>query len=82
MTIATARKMTLEEFLTYDDGTEAYYELVDGELVRIGAESTINTRIAVFLILAFARLGMSGDRIGIKQMIAVPRLEASLFEAG
>jgi len=50
MMIATARKMTLEEFLTYDDGTEAYYELVDGELVKMGAECTIGTRIPVFLI--------------------------------
>ena len=73
MTIATARKMALEEFLAYDDGTEFYYELVDGELVRMGAECTINTRIAVFLLLAFARLGISPDRLGIKQMIAVPR---------
>ncbi len=73
MTIATARKMTLDEFLTYDDGTEVYYELVDGELVRMGAESTINTRIPVFLIKCFILLGIEIDRIGIKQKIAVPR---------
>ena len=48
MMIATARKMTLEEFLNYDDGTETYYELVDGELVKMGAECTISTRIPVF----------------------------------
>ena len=48
MMIATARKMTLEEFLTYDDGTETHYELVDGELVKMGAECTIGTRIPVF----------------------------------
>lgn len=77
MTIATARKMTLDEFLTYDDGTEAYYELVDGELVKMGAESTINTRIPIFLIKCFILLGIEIDRIGIKQMIAVPRGSAT-----
>ncbi len=80
MTIATARKMSLEEFLTYDDGTEAYYELVDGELVKMGAECTISTRIAVFLIKCFILLGLDTDRIGIKQKIAVPRGFASARE--
>ena len=77
MMIATARKMTLEEFLTYDDGTETYYELVDGELVKMGAECTISTRIPVFLIKCFILLGIEIDRIGIKQMIAVPRGSAT-----
>ena len=78
MMIATARKMTLEEFLTYDDGTETYYELVDGELVKMGAECTISTRIPVFLIKYFILLGIEIDRIGIKQMIAVPRGSATV----
>jgi Uma2 family endonuclease len=34
MTIATTKKMTLAEYLTYDDGTDTRYELVDGELTR------------------------------------------------
>jgi hypothetical protein len=33
--------MTLQEYLTYDDGTDNRYELVDGVLVEMGAESTI-----------------------------------------
>lgn len=32
MTIAT-QKLTFEEYLAYDDGTDTRYELVDGELV-------------------------------------------------
>jgi Uma2 family endonuclease len=71
MTIATTKPMTLEEYLTYDDGTEKRYELVDGVLVEMGAESTINTQIAVFLITVFVRLGLEDYQIGIKQKIEV-----------
>jgi Uma2 family endonuclease len=35
MTVATDRRMTLKEFLTYDDGTNTRYELVDGILVEM-----------------------------------------------
>jgi Uma2 family endonuclease len=35
MTIATAKLMSLEEYLTYDDGTDARHELVDGVLVEM-----------------------------------------------
>jgi Uma2 family endonuclease len=34
MTIA-AQKLTFEEYLAYDDGTDTRYELVDGELVPL-----------------------------------------------
>jgi len=33
MAISTSR-MTLEEYLSYDDGTDQHYELVAGELVK------------------------------------------------
>jgi Uma2 family endonuclease len=63
--------MTLKEFLTYDDGTDARYELWNGILVEMGAESRINIRIAIFLIQHFALLGIRSDRIGIKEKIEV-----------
>jgi Uma2 family endonuclease len=72
MTIAITKRLTLEEYLTYDDGTDARYELVDGVLVEMGAESTINTRIAMFFIQIFLFMGLDRDLIGIKQTIAVP----------
>ena len=71
MTQATRPRLTLEEFLTYDDGTDTRYELVDGVLVEMGAESTINTLIAGFLFLQFAVMGIPAYRIGFKQWIAV-----------
>ena len=39
MVPATRRRMTLEEYLIYDNGTDARYELVNGELVEIPAFS-------------------------------------------
>jgi Uma2 family endonuclease len=71
MTVATTQRMTLEEYLEYDDGTNTRYELVDGVLVEMGAESTLNTQIAVFLLLFFAQSGIPSYRLGIKQKIAV-----------
>jgi Uma2 family endonuclease len=48
MTIAKSKPMTLEEYLIYDDGTETRYELVDGILVEMGAESYTNVVMGVF----------------------------------
>jgi Uma2 family endonuclease len=76
-TNATARRMTLEEYLTYDDGTDTRYELVDGVLVEMGTESTINTWIAIFLIEIFRGLGVPRTQIGIKQKIEVDSAYAS-----
>ena len=77
MTVATQKRMRLEEYLTYDDGTDTRYELVDGVLVEMGAESTINTLIAGFLFEVFIRLGLPGYRIGFKQKIEVSSTYAS-----
>jgi Uma2 family endonuclease len=70
MTVATSRRMSLEEYLTYDDGTDARYELVDGVLVEMGAESRCNIKIAFFLIEVFLKLVGRG-RLGIKEKIQV-----------
>ena len=45
---ATTQKMTLEEFLDYDDGTDNLYELENGELVWMPSESEINRRSPCF----------------------------------
>lgn len=47
------RPMTLEEYLVYDDGTDASYELVDGILVEMTAEADINIVIESFLFSIF-----------------------------
>jgi Uma2 family endonuclease len=71
MTVATSRRMSLEEYLTYDDGTETRYELVDGVLVAMGAESTINNWIAGFLFGFFIQMGIPAYRLGFKQKVQV-----------
>ncbi len=70
MTVATDRRMTLKEFLTYDDGTDKRYELEDGVLVSMGTESTINVQIAMLLIEIFLQL-VGRKRLGNKIHIEV-----------
>ncbi len=54
MTTTTAtRKLTLEEYLVYDDGTDAKYELIDGELVEMPPESDRNNLISLYLLVEF-----------------------------
>ncbi|WP_103666737.1 Uma2 family endonuclease [Pseudanabaena sp. BC1403] len=58
MTLATAspsKLMTIEEYLSYDDGTDDRYELVNGELVKVPTESPLNCQIAKLLMFEFAK---------------------------
>lgn len=61
--------MTLEEFFNYDDGTDAMYELEDGELILMTAESEINRRIAMFLLAYFFQQGVPAYRLSMKTEI-------------
>jgi Uma2 family endonuclease len=54
MTTTTAtRKLTIEEYLVYDDGTDTKYELIDGELVEMPPESDRNNLISLYLLVEF-----------------------------
>lgn len=48
MTTAT-RKFTFEEYLTYSDGTDTRYELVDGELIPMSLGTGKHGAVAKFL---------------------------------
>lgn len=50
------KKLTLEEYLAYDDGTDTKYELVDGELVEMPPESDKNNLISLYLLVEFLKL--------------------------
>jgi Uma2 family endonuclease len=52
MTVAT-KKLTFEEYLNYDDGTNTRYELVDGELIPMSLGTGKHGAIAKFLERAF-----------------------------
>ena len=60
MTVAV-QKLTFEEYLKYEDGTDTRYELVNGELVPMSLGTGIHALIVDFLIdqlkLAVAELG-------------------------
>ncbi|MBE9078606.1 Uma2 family endonuclease [Romeria aff. gracilis LEGE 07310] len=53
MAIAANQPITLESYLDYDDGTDTRYELMDGILVELGAESEINVLIEGYLFSIF-----------------------------
>jgi len=78
MTQARTR-FTFEEYLAYDDGTDTRYELVNGVLVAMGAESPINLDIVLFLITMFLQV-VPRYRIGIKNLIAVDSLKVTARE--
>lgn len=50
-TTSSNKIMTMEEYLAFDDGTDAHYELVDGELVEMPPESLENCDLARFLLI-------------------------------
>lgn len=71
MTSTTTAPMSLAEYLSHDDGTERRYELIDGVLVEMGAESDINIQIANFLFAYFLGLGVPHYLLSSKTEIVV-----------
>lgn len=80
MTIAIHKPLTLEEYLTYNDGTDTRYELVHGLLVEIPTESPINKTIVMFLVSYFLRLGVSYHRLAVGHQLEVISEKASARE--
>jgi Uma2 family endonuclease len=69
--------MTLEEYLTYDDGTDTRYELVNGELIAMPTESHLNHQIASFLFAYFLQLGIPYYCLSIGAQVAVSGYRAT-----
>lgn len=67
----TSLKMTLEEYLNYDDETSDRYELMNGELVIMPPESELNRRIATFLFAYFLQQGIPSYRLTMKTEVVV-----------
>ncbi|HEY9896739.1 MAG TPA: Uma2 family endonuclease [Candidatus Sericytochromatia bacterium] len=59
---AIGQRLTFEEYLNYDDGTDTQYELVAEELIAMPPESRLNSQISFFLALELAKL-IPSDRI-------------------
>jgi Uma2 family endonuclease len=62
MLITKPRFQTFAEYLQYEDDSEEYYELFNGELVEMPPESGLNFQIANRLFLVFA-LMLGTDRV-------------------
>ena len=52
------RKLTFEEYLSYEDNTDNRYELTDGELIARPPELEPNTAIANYLFLVLVNVGI------------------------
>lgn len=52
---AIGKRLTFEEYLNHDDGTDTRYELVAGALVEMPPESRENSLIALFLLAEFLK---------------------------
>lgn len=50
------RFCSFDDYLAYDDGTENFYELFNGELIQVPPESGYNTSVAFFLSIQLAAL--------------------------
>jgi Uma2 family endonuclease len=74
---APRQRLSFEEYLAYDDGTDTRYEIVDGVLVAMSAEHPLNPRIAVFLMFALARLGVPERNLVIGHQIRVDPIKVS-----
>ena len=74
------QRMTLEEYLNYDDESDNRYELVNGELIVMPSESDLNQRIAMLLLSYFLRYGIPyyclriGLEIAVSGTLATVRL--------
>jgi Uma2 family endonuclease len=53
---AKPRFLSFEDYLAYDDGSEKWYELFNGELIEVPPESGENVQIANRLFLQFSLL--------------------------
>ena len=77
MTIATTDRISLAEYLTYDDGTDTRYELVDGALTSMSLGTGEHGNISEFLNDEFKaeirRLGLDWVAKDMKIGIQSPR---------
>lgn len=77
MTVTTSKPISLEEYLNDYDSTDTRCELVDGVLVKMGAENPLNPEIASFLFSVFLGLGIPYFRIIIGHQIGVSSSQAT-----
>ena len=87
MTVATEvwpptvqRRMTLEEYLDYDHGSDCRYELEDGVVIYMSSEKPLNPCIAMMLVFIFSDLGIARTLLAIGHQIEVRSTYATCRE--
>jgi len=63
MTQAKPRFATFEEYLSYSSELEGRFQLIDGELIELPPESRFNSTIAIYILLALIKAGISIELI-------------------
>jgi len=63
MTQAKPRFATFEEYLSYSSEMEGRFQLINGELIELPPESRFNSTIAVYILLALIKAGISIELI-------------------
>jgi Uma2 family endonuclease len=63
MSSVTKPRMTFEEYLTYDDGTDNRYAWIDGVLTEMPTESELNAWLSLALQLHLINLGLVKPRL-------------------
>ena len=58
MVVSPTKKITFEEYLNYDDGTNNRYELVDGELILMPPASFLHSDIIDFIADCFKAIAI------------------------
>jgi len=66
---ASSVTMTLEQFFAYEDGTDYMYEFEDGALILMTAESEINRRIGMVILVCLLQQGIPAYRLSMKTEI-------------
>jgi Uma2 family endonuclease len=73
---SSTKIFTLEDYLAYDDGTDTRYELENGELIVMPAESDLNGLIVIMLMFALSRF-VPPELFRVKTEIAVSGYRAT-----
>lgn len=71
MATVTIAPMELEAFFDYTAEKNTLYELEDGEPIEMPLESELNRRIATFLLIYFAQLGVAPHCLSLKTEVVV-----------
>jgi Uma2 family endonuclease len=71
MTLATDRRLTLDQYLAYTHDSDARYELVDGVVTEMAPENPENNTIAVALLVHFAMMGIPAQLLATAHQVEV-----------